>query len=35
MRNSREVEYHVELEGDAPRDRPQALIERVDEIAEM
>jgi uncharacterized OsmC-like protein len=32
---SSEVEYDVEVEGDAPRDRLEALIKRVDEIAEI
>ncbi len=29
------VEYEVELEGDAPRDRLNELVERVDRIAEI
>jgi putative redox protein len=32
---SDDVQYDVELEGDAPAERLQALIERVDEIAEI
>ena len=32
---SSEVEYDVDLEGNAPRDQLEALIERVDEIAEI
>jgi putative redox protein len=32
---SAEVEYEVEVEGEAPRDRLEALVARVDEIAEI
>ena len=32
---STDVEYEVEVEGDAPRDRLEALVARVDEIAEI
>ena len=32
---SSEVEYDVELEGDAPAEQLEALVERVDEIAEI
>lgn len=32
---SSDVEYEVELDGDAPRERLEALIRRVDEIAEI
>ncbi|HEX5848279.1 MAG TPA: OsmC family protein [Rubrobacter sp.] len=32
---SEEILYEVELEGDAPEERLQALVDRVDEIAEI
>ena len=32
---SSDVEYDIELEGDAPEDRLRALVDRVDEIAEI
>jgi putative redox protein len=32
---SDEIEYDVEIDGDAPADRLEALVERVDRIAEI